>query len=77
MERRKVDLPHPDGPISAVIDRGWITTSISCSACLDPYQNENFLALIAPGCWCMEDAAPARAAGRESLGMTLVIRSGR
>ena len=41
MERRKVDLPHPDGPISAVMDRGGISTEISKSACFSPYQNEN------------------------------------
>src|SRR5688572_29899601 len=40
IERRNVDFPQPDGPISAVIERGDIARSMSYSACFFPYQNE-------------------------------------
>src|SRR5690242_4627689 len=39
-ERRKVDLPHPDGPISATTDRSGTVSEMSQSACLGPYQND-------------------------------------
>ena len=34
--RRKVDLPQPDGPISAVTERSGIGREISKIACLSP-----------------------------------------
>ena len=51
IDRRNVDLPQPDGPMSAVTARDGIVRSTSWSACLEPYQNENFRAAIVPGCW--------------------------
>src|SRR5215203_804606 len=51
MERRNVDLPHPDGPMSAVTARAGIVRLTSWSACLEPYQNENWFAWMVPGCW--------------------------
>ncbi len=41
MDRRKVDFPHPDGPMSAVTICGLSPRVMSYSACLSPYQNEN------------------------------------
>ena len=35
-QRRKVDLPQPDGPISAVIWRSVMSIETSASACLAP-----------------------------------------
>jgi hypothetical protein len=35
-QRRNVDLPHPEGPISAVIRRSWISTSTLERASLLP-----------------------------------------
>jgi hypothetical protein len=40
IDRRNVDLPQPDGPISAVTVRGSTASVMSNSACLVPYQNE-------------------------------------
>ena len=37
-ERRNVVLPHPEGPIRAVIALRGIVQLISCSACVGPYQ---------------------------------------
>src|SRR5262245_58327951 len=37
-ERRKVDMPHPDGPINARTDRSGIVSAMFHSACLEPYQ---------------------------------------
>ena len=39
-ERRKVDLPQPDGPISATTDRSGMFSEMSQSACFLPYQND-------------------------------------
>ena len=50
IERRKVDFPQPDGPISAVIERGGMSTVMSKSACFSPYQNENSRAASVPRC---------------------------
>ena len=36
MQRRKVDLPQPDGPMKAVTARSRISTETSYSACLSP-----------------------------------------
>src|SRR5437764_253066 len=38
--RRKVDLPHPDGPISAITDRSGMNSEMSHNACFAPYQND-------------------------------------
>ena len=38
--RRKVLLPHPEGPIRAVTLDGATSKAMSKSACLGPYQNE-------------------------------------
>ena len=40
IERRNVDFPQPDGPMSAVMARGAMARSMSNSACFSPYQNE-------------------------------------
>ncbi len=32
MHRRNVDLPQPDGPISAVIDSAWMSSVIPLTA---------------------------------------------
>ncbi len=39
-ERRNVDLPQPDGPISATTDRSGMVSEMSQSACFVPYQND-------------------------------------
>src|SRR5262245_46793117 len=39
-QRRNVDLPQPDGPISAITDRSGISSEMSNRACLSPYQND-------------------------------------
>src|SRR5262245_23970851 len=36
--RRNVDLPQPDGPISAMTEHSGMMREISNSACVDPYQ---------------------------------------
>src|SRR4051794_38043695 len=36
--RRNVDLPQPDGPISAVTERSGISSETPSRACLVPYQ---------------------------------------
>ncbi len=38
--RKKVDLPQPDGPISAVTVRSGMLSVTESSACLAPYQND-------------------------------------
>src|SRR5262245_4859135 len=38
--RRKVDLPQPDGPMSAVTARSGMDRLIPSRACLLPYQND-------------------------------------
>ncbi|GMV11153.1 MAG: hypothetical protein AMXMBFR55_28870 [Gemmatimonadota bacterium] len=48
MERRKVDFPHPDGPMNAVTERAGIVRSMECSACFSPYQKEKRLASMVP-----------------------------
>jgi hypothetical protein len=48
MERRKVDFPHPDGPIRAVTAFGLTSSVTSKSACLAPYQKEYAFAARAP-----------------------------
>src|SRR4051812_11906305 len=68
MERKKVDLPQPDGPISAVTARGRTAREMLCSACFFPYQKEKFFASIEP----TEDAMGT---GREGAGATMVIRT--
>jgi len=35
-QRRKVDLPQPDGPMKAVTRSSWILIDTSFSACLAP-----------------------------------------
>src|SRR5688572_756464 len=49
MERRKVDFPHPDGPMSAVIERDGSVRLMLLSACFSPYQKEKLVAVILPG----------------------------
>src|SRR6516165_5849186 len=41
--RRKVDLPHPDGPMNAVTDREGIDSVMSKSAWTAPYHNDRSL----------------------------------
>src|SRR3954454_3661573 len=53
IERRNVDLPQPDGPISAVTLRGAAASEMSKSACFSPYQNENFSARTNPRSVCV------------------------
>src|SRR4051812_23126825 len=48
IERRNVDFPQPDGPMSAVIDRDGTTRSMSNSTCFSPYQKEYLAASISP-----------------------------
>src|SRR5437868_12789910 len=48
IDRRKVDFPHPDGPISAVTARAGMARVIPFSACFFPYQNEKLRASIVP-----------------------------
>jgi hypothetical protein len=36
MQRRKVDLPQPDGPMKAVTDLAGMSMLTSNSACLSP-----------------------------------------
>src|SRR5206468_552398 len=43
--RKNVDLPQPDGPMSAVTERSGISTEMSHRACLSPYQNDRPLTL--------------------------------
>ena len=38
MQRRKVDLPQPDGPMKAVTSLVAMSISTSNSACFGPYQ---------------------------------------
>src|SRR5262249_2879525 len=38
--RRNVDLPQPEGPISAITDRSGIDSPMSNRACFSPYQND-------------------------------------
>ena len=40
IERRKVDFPHPEGPMSAVTFLFGTPRSTSSSACVVPYQKE-------------------------------------
>ena len=35
-QRRKVDLPQPDGPMKAVTRSSWMSIETSFSACLSP-----------------------------------------
>ena len=74
IERRNVDLPHPDGPMNAVTERAGIVRFTSNSACFSPYQNEKSLATIVPG--CVESALGRIAGGRSSVAFASVIRSG-
>ena len=48
MERRKVDFPHPEGPIKAVTERGGTAIEMLLSACFFPYQNEKSRASMVP-----------------------------
>ena len=48
IDRRKVDFPHPDGPMRAVIALDRMSRSMSNSACFSPYQKENCRAASAP-----------------------------
>ena len=41
-QRRKVDLPQPDGPIRAITERSGIVNGESNRACFVPYQNDSF-----------------------------------
>ena len=36
MQRRNVDLPHPDGPMKLITPRSGISTDTSLSACFSP-----------------------------------------
>src|SRR5689334_13358318 len=67
IDLRNVDFPQPDGPISAVTERGGTASEMLCSACFFPYQNEKFFASIDP-----EAAGAVRRAG---AGATAVIRT--
>jgi len=40
MQRRNVDLPQPDGPISAVIDCLWMSRVTPLTASAAPYHTE-------------------------------------
>ena len=51
MERRKVDFPHPDGPMSAVTSRGAMARLMSNSACVFPYQKLKPSTSMVPPCW--------------------------
>ena len=48
IERRKVDFPQPDGPISAVTALGFASMLMSKSACVAPYQKEKSFAASVP-----------------------------
>ena len=48
IDLRNVDLPQPDGPISAVTDRGGTFIEMLLSACFFPYQNEKARASMVP-----------------------------
>jgi hypothetical protein len=48
MDRRNVDFPHPEGPMSAVTARGGTAMLMFFSACFFPYQNEKSRASIVP-----------------------------
>jgi hypothetical protein len=48
IDLRNVDLPQPDGPISAVTDRGGTAIEMFLSACFFPYQNEKSRASMVP-----------------------------
>ncbi len=78
MDRRNVDLPHPEGPIRAVTERGWMVRSMLLSACFRPYQNENWRASIVPDCASAGlDAGSLRSASGSTATLPSVIRSGR
>src|SRR5262245_21819579 len=49
MQRRSVDLPHPEGPMSAVMRFSATGSDTSCSARALPYQSESASISIA-GC---------------------------
>jgi hypothetical protein len=48
IDRRNVDFPQPDGPISAVTARGETARSMSSRAWFFPYQKLNCWAAIEP-----------------------------
>src|SRR5256885_2039190 len=54
MDRRNVDLPHPEGPMRAVTERGGTDSEIVWSACFFPYQKEKSRASIDPTVSCGE-----------------------
>jgi hypothetical protein len=74
IERSSVDLPQPEGPMKAVTERGSISRSTSKSACLAPYQKENFRATMVPGTCPAAPAGAPPAAGRTAAA---VIRTAR
>ena len=49
MARSSVLLPDPDGPMSAVIERGRTAKSTLCSAGAAPNHEENRSRMTAPG----------------------------
>ena len=54
MERRKVDFPHPEGPMSAVIERAGIVRVMLLRACFFAYQKEKSVEVMVPG-WADEE----------------------
>src|SRR6185503_4067551 len=48
IERRKVDFPHPDGPMSDVTCLAGMASEMSSRACLAPYQKLKWRASIEP-----------------------------
>jgi hypothetical protein len=48
IDRKNVDFPQPDGPMSAITLRGSAATVISNNACFSPYQNEKLSAETRP-----------------------------
>ena len=61
-----MDLPQPEGPISAVTARGGIAIVIFRSACFFPYQNEKSFASIVPMRFGLN---------RSAIGASAVIRT--
>jgi hypothetical protein len=62
IDLRKVDFPQPDGPMSAVTDRGGTFIVMALSACFLPYQNEKSRASMLPiVSWLAEGATGATA----------------
>ena len=72
IDLRNVDLPQPDGPMSAVTERGGTFIEMLLSACFFPYQKEKSRASMVPTVFVPD--AGGDAAGR-ATGATAVIRT--